>query len=269
MSIDHTEQAPAQHRAGSQPLAVTGRVRSGQRSLAEAALTITDQAGSQVARATSGRDGEFEFPAVRQGTYLVIAAVDGYQPHAEALTVESPLAGSLDIVLEQAAGVHGVVHDHHTGAPVVAAVVTAVSPVGEVLASTVSGPDGSYRIGGFEAEGLTLVAATATTAPVATVVEFDAAGTAPQRRVDLAIEAPCALGGTITVAGEAVAGLPLTLHDPAGRSVATTLTEEDGGYRFEGLKPDTYTLRSHTSAPQATAVCAEGSSADVALHPAG
>lgn len=268
MSIDHTDRAPAQHAAGTRTVAVTGRVRSGQRSLAGAALTVTDQAGSQVGRATSDGDGDFEFSALRPGTYLVIAAVDGYQPHAEALTVRLGNASSLEISLAPAAGVSGVVHDRHTGVPVAAAVVTAVSAAGEVLASTVSDPDGSYRIVGFQANSITLVVATATSEPVATVVELDPAGTGSQREVDLAVTAPSALRGTITVAGVAVAGLPLTLHDPAGHVVATTLTEQDGSYCFEGLRADTYTVRSHTSAPRATAVPPDATSADVTLHPA-
>lgn len=268
MSIEDTEQAPAQHSVGERPGVVTGRVRSGGRSLAEAALTVTDQAGSQVARTISDRDGGFEFSALGPGVYLVIAALDGYQPHAEALTVGPRRTEPLDIVLSQAAGVYGVVQDQNTGAPIDGAVVTAVSSLGEVLTSSVSDSDGSYRIGGFEARNITLVAATATTEPVATVVEFAATGATPLRKVDLAVEAPCALGGTITVVGEPVAGLPLTLHDPAGRVVATTLTEEDGSYRFEGLKPDAYTLRSHTSSPRATALSAEASTTDIVLHPA-
>jgi hypothetical protein len=40
--------------------------------------------------------------------------------------------------------VHGVVHDRDTGRPACAATVTAVDPGGEVIASTLSDPDGSY-----------------------------------------------------------------------------------------------------------------------------
>src|SRR5699024_5495408 len=66
---------------------LAGGVRSGRRALSGVALTLTDQAGAQVARCSSGPDGQFEFPVVATGTYLVIAAVDGYQPHAQSLTV--------------------------------------------------------------------------------------------------------------------------------------------------------------------------------------
>jgi|GEM_PF-3197615 len=268
MSIDHTAGAPSRHSEQGQPATVTGQVRAGQRPLAAVALTITDQTGTQVARCTTGSDGRFEFSEISSGTYLVIAAVDGHQPHAEALTVRPGHMDTLDIALTPALGVYGVVHDRNTGEPVAAAVVTAVSQAGEVLASTVSEPDGSYRVVGFEETSITLVAATPTSEPVATVVEFDPAGGVPQRELDLAVEAPATVSGTITVAGEPVSGLPLTLHDAAGRSVATTLTEEDGSYRFERLKPDTYTLRSHTSAPQSTLVAPSVGHADVTLHPA-
>src|SRR5699024_10056039 len=127
----------------------------------------------------------------------------------------------------------------------------------------------SYRIVGFEATSLTLVASTTTAEPTATVVEFDAAGTVPQRRVDLAVAGASALQGIITAAGEPVPGLGLSLHDAAGKAVASTFTESDGSYRFEGLRPATYTLRSHTSLPAATPVAAESGHVDVMLQPDG
>jgi len=266
MSLEYTAAVSPQQPGDGGSATLAGSVRSGRRALSGVALTLTDQAGAQVARCSSGPDGQFEFPVVATGTYLVIAAVDGYQPHAQSLTVRQGSVASLEIVLDPAVGVYGVVYDQHTAEPVAAAVVTAISAAGEVLVSTVSEPDGSYRLVGLEATSVTLVAATTTAEPTATVVEFDAAGTVPQRRVDLAVAAPTSLSGTVTVRGEPVAGLALTLHDPTGQPVASTTTADDGSYRFDGLEPDTYTLRSHTSAPAVTPVAATTTDADVTLR---
>ncbi len=207
---------------------LTGRVHSAVRPLPGTILTVTDRAGTQVARGQTGPHGEFQFGGLTPGSYVVIFSRPGYQPHAE---VAVPSAVPLDVTLEPATGVHGVVRDHDTGRPVGAATVVAVGPDGDVIASTVSDLDGGYRIAGIDADAIMLVAA------------------APG----------------VTVDGRPVADLRLALYTPDGQPVATTVTDRTGGYRFDRLKAGQYVLASVTSGGWTFPVAPDATTVDVTM----
>lgn len=241
---------------------LTGRVGSGRRPLAGATLTLTDRVGAQVARAHTGDDGAFAVSGLVPGTYVLIVAKTGFQPFATSATVGTGAAAPLDVVLDPATSVHGVVRDRHSGQPVPAAAVTAVGPSGEVIASTVSDPDGQYRVTALDAAEITLVAAAPGAEPAATVVPLGGGST---HEVDLVLDTHTTLTGTIVAEGRPVAGLPLELRDAAGRPVATAVTGQDGGYRFERLTPGDYTLVNATSRPRVTTIAAGATAADLEL----
>ena len=264
MSINHTEPRLAQPAAPRATVAVTGQARSTHGPLPEVALTMTDHAGAQLARTYSGPDGRFRFPEVSAGTYVLIASRVGYQPQAETLVLDSATAEPV-LLLTPASGVHGTVHDRSSGRPVAAAAISAVGPTGDVLASTMSDPDGKYRVTGIVATTITLVVAAAEADPVATVVRLDTGGASPERTVDIAVDTHSALTGRVTVRGSAAAGLPLTLRDQDGHIVDTAVTDEAGQYRFERITAGSYTLRSSTRPAQTTAVSREATNADVYL----
>ncbi|GAA2893856.1 hypothetical protein GCM10010472_60530 [Pseudonocardia halophobica] len=242
---------------------VTGRVRTTARPVPDATLTLTDGAGIQVARTRSAADGAFAFPGLRPGRYVLVAHRSGHRPQATAVEAVAAVEalppggvrhdGGLDLVLEPVASVRGRVRDPDTGLPVVAATVVAVDPAGEVVASTMSEPDGSYLLEGVDTAGpLTLVVAAPGADPVARSVELGASGA--EQTVDLAVQTLSTLTGIVTAGGRPLPRLPLTLHDHRGRTVAHARTGADGTYRFEGVPAGRYTVRSATSGPQAAGI---------------
>src|SRR5699024_2621328 len=164
---------------------VRGRVSAARRAVPGVALTMIDHAGGQVARAWSGTDGRFEFPGVGSGTYVLIASRDDYPPHAESVELDGAPAVSVQVRLDATASVHGTVQDRHSGVPIVADAVTAVGSDGDVIATTVSDPDGRYNISGVDAATLTLVAAAEAADPVVRTVQFDPDSARLDQEVDL------------------------------------------------------------------------------------
>jgi hypothetical protein len=240
---------------------LTGRVHTALRPLPGTTLTLVDRAGVQMGRARTGSGGEFQIIGLTPGSYVVIFSRAGYQPKAEVVLVG---AGTqpLDVMLEPAVAVHGVVHDRDTGRPVGAATVTAVDPGGEVIASTVSDPDGSYHITGIDADSITLVVAAPGADPTATVVEL---GRGTDYLADLALDTYSTISGTVTVDGRPVERLPLALHAPDGWTVATTVTDDRGAYRFDRVKAGQYVLSSVTHAGRTVALAPDATTADLDL----
>ncbi|GAB3577628.1 hypothetical protein GCM10027445_43560 [Amycolatopsis endophytica] len=242
---------------------LTGRVGSARRPLPGVTLTLTDRIGAQVSRARTGDDGGFAFTGLVPGHYVLIVSKAGFQPSATAITLGAEPGTPTEVTLEPATSVHGLVRDRHSGQPIATAAVTAVGPSGEVIASTVSDPDGSYRITGLDAPEITLVAAAPGADPAAAVVPL---GGGRAHEVDLVLDTHSTLAGTITAGGRPVAGLALELRDAAGHAVAKAVTGPDGRYTFERLTAGEYTLTTLTSGPQVTAVAAKATTADLALN---
>jgi hypothetical protein len=51
------------------------------------------------------------------------------------------------------------------------------------------------------------------------------------------------IGGTITSAGQPVAGAWVRIEEPLGAAIAAAPTAEDGRFTFGGLQPGTFVLR--------------------------
>ncbi|MEU0470281.1 carboxypeptidase-like regulatory domain-containing protein [Amycolatopsis sp. NPDC006131] len=241
---------------------LSGRVRSGRRALPDVTLTLTDRVGAQVARARTAADGSFRLGGLAPGNYVLIVARAGFQPQATVVAVEAG-AAPLDVTLEPATSVRGVVRDRHSGRPIATAAVTAVGAGGEVIASTVSDPDGGYRITGVDAGEITLVAAAPGADPVATVVPL---GGGREHEVDLELDTHSTLTGRVTAGGRPVAGLALELRDASGRAVAAAVTGADGTYRFERVSAGQYTLTSAAGRPVVTTIPADAVTAELVLE---
>ncbi|AIJ22293.1 MSCRAMM family protein [Amycolatopsis methanolica] len=241
---------------------LSGRVRSGRRALPDVTLTLTDRVGAQVSRARTGADGSFRLGGLAPGNYVLIVSRAGFQPQATVVTLEAG-AVPLDVTLEPATSVRGVVRDRHSGRPIATAAVTAVGAGGEVIASTVSDPDGGYRITGIDAGEITLVAAAPGADPVATVVPL---GGGREHEVDLELDTHSTLTGTVTAGGRPVAGLALELRDASGRAVATAVTDADGTYRFERVHAGQYTLTSAAGRPVVTTIPPDAVTAELVLE---
>lgn len=246
---------------------LAGRVRSLVRPLPDVMLTLTDRVGAQVARDRTGADGGFRLAGIRPGSYVAIFSRTGYRPHAEMVVLHADRLAPLDVTLEPTTCVRGVVRDRHSGEPIAAAAVTAVDPGGEVVASTVSDPDGSYRIAGIDATEITLVVATPGADPIATAIRIHADGDGPEHDIDLNVDQHSTLTGTVTALGHPVTRLALTLRDDQGRTVGSTVTDEKGTYRFEQIVPGRYTLHSVTRLPKVTTIAPATTTADVVLPP--
>jgi Carboxypeptidase regulatory-like domain/SdrD B-like domain len=246
---------------------LTGRVHCATRPLSGVTLTLTDSVGSQISRVTSGEDGGFRFDSLSPGHYILIARRPGYEPHAVSVTAtifDRPCSTLIDVELTTIGSITGIVHDPHTGHPVPAAAVLALDPAGEVIASTMSDPDGRYRLDGIATTTVTIAVATPGAEPVARVVELGAA-TGSDHVVDLPVQTLGILTGTLTAAGQAVPGIPLHLHDQYGRKVDTAVTDDRGAYRFGNVPAGRYSIRSATSFPHAAAIGAHDAVSDVTL----
>jgi hypothetical protein len=110
-------------------MVLAGRVRGALRPLPDTMLTLTDRVGAELGRVRTGPGGEFQVSGLAPGSYVLIFSRPGYQPYA---TVAMAGTVPMEVVLEPAVSVHGVVHDRDSGQPVGAATVTAVGPGGEV-----------------------------------------------------------------------------------------------------------------------------------------
>jgi uncharacterized protein YfaS (alpha-2-macroglobulin family) len=160
--------------------------------------------------------------------------------------------------------VHGIDRDRDrdSGQPVGAATVTAVAAGGEVVASTVSDPDGRYQVTGIDADTITLVVVAPGADPRATEV---ALGRGTDYRVDLPLDTYSTLTGRVTVAGHPVENLRLALCAPDGWTEATTVTDHDGAYRFDRVKAGQYVLASVTGPGRTVVLAQDATSADLEL----
>jgi MFS family permease len=127
----------------------------------EAAITIAGPDGHQLGRTNSGEDGRYLFDAP-PGDYLVIASAGGRIPKAASVYVDrvevvQDFALSPDEA-EHAGEMHGVVRSPY-GVPLGGITATVTDDRGEVIATTTTRPDGTYRIAGLPDGHYTLVAA--------------------------------------------------------------------------------------------------------------
>ncbi|EWM12864.1 carboxypeptidase-like regulatory domain-containing protein [Kutzneria sp. 744] len=87
---------------------------------------------------------------------MLTASASGYEPTAEPVGVSATRPSTVDLNLPVQAVVHGVV-TAPDGPAVAGATVTAVDGDGRVVASAVTGTDGSYRLTGLPSGDYTVV----------------------------------------------------------------------------------------------------------------
>ena len=239
------------------------------RPLPGVALTLTDTSGQQVARAMTAADGSYQLAAPANASYLLISSAGRFQPSAVMVTVNGE-PERRDIQMTGAGGLGGVVRTSN-GHPVGGATLVLTDERGEVVASSVTGGDGWYHFDDVSGGLHTLTVSAAGHHPVATpltTVEGE------QDTHDVELAPTARLHGVVRAGRDdrPVEAAQVTLLDPAGEVVATTLTDEEGRYSFGDLPAGDYTLVTSGYAPVASPLAVTAGaplSRDVELsHPA-
>jgi MFS family permease len=134
-----------------------------------ASVSLTDASGAVLARDVTDMEGGFVLAGAPQGTYTVTAAAPGYQPASMRVEVNGSAEHAL-LSLAADAEVQGVVRNPQ-GAPVPAVTVSLADASGQIVATAITGDDGSYRLGGLAGGEHTLVATGYPPAPATVHVE--------------------------------------------------------------------------------------------------
>ena len=233
------------------PLGIVGVVtdRAGQ-ALAGAVLTATDHSGRQIARATSDGQGLYRLPLKAGGTVVLIVAASDTRPAARMVAV-SGHAVRHDVRLAGTGSLHGRVTAGDR--PVADVVLTLLDVRGDVVATTRTAADGTYRFSDLLGGSLVLSVLSEAYRPIAQTVDLP---TGADLETDVHLSSGGRLVGTVVSAGDGhgVREATVTLVDRDGIVVDTATTDADGGFGFGDLTGGRYTLTAAGYAPVALGV---------------
>nr|WP_328662419.1 MFS transporter [Nocardia salmonicida] len=220
--------------------AVDGHVRREDgHPLSGAVLTLIDQRGRQVARASSAADGGFAISAPESGAHVLIVSAMGHQPTAVNVSV-GQRTQPMDLTLVGSGELSGVVRTAVHGSPLSGATVTVTDMRGEVVGAAVTGGDGAYLCHGVVSGVYTLVAAAEHMRPSAITLTVPDSGVL---RHDIELTAMAVLAGSARADGErAVPDVLVTVLDSAGEVAASVRTDENGRYVVTDLLEGQYTV---------------------------
>jgi EmrB/QacA subfamily drug resistance transporter len=249
--------APVSDSGGGIP--VRGLVRGAEgASVPRAAVTLISLGGRQLGRSVAGADGTYAVDAPTAGSYVLIAAADGFQPQASTVVVTGePVA--YDILLSGTSGLSGVVRAAGAGQAVKDAMVVVTDVRGDVLASGLTDEQGEFGFGELVPGGVTVAVNAAGFRPRALPVEVGGTGVT---RIEIDLTAGALLQGVVRAPGGALADARVTLLDAAGNVVGTATTGADGAYAFTDLDGGEYTVIATGYPPVATALTVSGPGVD-------
>ncbi|MBO0855765.1 MAG: DHA2 family efflux MFS transporter permease subunit, partial [Nocardia sp.] len=207
------------------------------RPVAAAVLTLIDQRGHQVARATGDDTGVYRLAAPATGQYVLIASAAGHQPTAVGVTADGRTA-PLEVVLAGDGELSGVVTTD-SGQPLAGVRITVTDPRGEVVGTAVTGPDGAYTCQGTVAGTYTVVAMAENRQPHASTLTVPDSGTL---RYDIGLASMAALSGRALAESAAVVNAHVSVLDSAGEVVGSAFTDAEGGFRIADLPAGEYTV---------------------------
>lgn len=204
----------------------------------DAALTLIDQRGHQVSRATGDGGGSYTIEPPAPGSYVLIVSANGHQPAAVNVTAGHGGAQDIDVTLQGSGELSGVVR---TAArePVAGATITVTDLRGEVVGAAVTAADGAYACNGVQAGTYTFVTIAARMRPAATTLTVPDSG---RLRFDVELAPMAVLLGTVRADGRAVQDARVTVLDWSGAVVDTVHTDEDGRYAVADLPEGEYTV---------------------------
>ncbi|MBL1083364.1 MFS transporter [Streptomyces actinomycinicus] len=243
--------------AGGTP--VHGYVRGAESApVGQAAVTLISLSGRQLGRSVTQPDGSYALAAPGTGSYVLIAAADGYQPQASTVVVgEEPL--SYDILLSGTSGLTGVVRAAGSALPVKDAMVIVTDVRGDLLATAATGEQGGFVLTDLVPGTVTVAVNASGFRPRALPVEVGATGVT---RIEVDLDAGARLQGVVRAPHGPLADARVTLVDQAGNVVGTATTGTDGAYAFTDLNGGEYTVIATGYPPVATALTVAGPGVD-------
>ncbi|MCD9880121.1 MFS transporter [Streptomyces guryensis] len=245
--------------AGSGGIPVRGFVRGNEGApVPQAAVTLISLAGRQLGRSVAQADGSYGVEAPSVGSYVLIAAADGFQPQASTVVVNGEPV-SYDILLSGTSGLSGVVRAAETTLPVKDAMVIVTDVRGELLATAATGEQGEFSFAELVPGAVTVAVNAAGYRPRALPVEVGGAGLT---RIEIDLDSGAELQGVIRAPHGPLADARVTLVDAAGNVVGTATTGADGAYAFTDLNGGDYTVIATGYPPVATALTVNGRGVD-------
>ncbi|WP_330254311.1 MFS transporter [Nocardia sp. NBC_00565] len=204
-----------------------------------AVLTLIDQRGHQVSRATGDADGGYRIDAPASGNYVLIASATGHRPEAVSVAV-GQRSQSLDLTLTGSGELSGVVRSAGRGTPLPGATVTLTDIHGEVVGAAITAGDGAYVCHGVVSGTYTLVAVAEHMRPNATTLTVPDSGLL---RHDIDMASMAVLAGSARADGDrAVPDIQISVLDAAGDLTATARTDANGRYLVTDLAEGQYTV---------------------------
>ncbi|HEY3952938.1 MAG TPA: DHA2 family efflux MFS transporter permease subunit [Streptosporangiaceae bacterium] len=204
-----------------------------------ATVTVIDGTGRQAGRDRTGPDGSYQVAVPGQQPYTLIAMAGAHQPHAHAVYVGSQPV-ELEVQLTGASRLTGRVHAAGTGTPVAGATVALADARGEIIAASVTGPDGRYTFEEMVPGAYTLAVSSPSCQPAAFPVTV-AEGAETTQDAELGAAGRLE-GAALTTGGTPVPDARVTLLDVSGNTMATAATGPDGRYSFENVLAGDYTV---------------------------
>ncbi len=220
------------HAIGGQVQRADGRPVSGP------ALTLIDQRGHQVSRATGDGSGHYSIEPPAPGSYVLIVSANGHQPAAVNVTADGRTQ-RLDLTLQGSGELSGVVRTAGAGHPVAGATVTLTDLRGEVVGAAVTTDGGDYICHGVVSGTYTLVAVAEHMRPAATALTVPDSGLL---RHDIELSPLAMLTGTVLADGGVVPDAQVTVLDRSGNAVGTARTDGNGRYELTDLAEGEYTV---------------------------
>ncbi|QKV77324.1 MFS transporter [Amycolatopsis sp. Hca4] len=239
---------------------VTGHVRRQDGShVAGAALTLIDQRGRQVARATGAADGSYSVPSQGPGAYVLIVSAHGHQPQASSVVISNGPA-TVDVTLTGSGELTGTVRAAATGQPLPNVTVTLTDGRGEVNGAFITTTDGTYAFVGVGAGAYTLVASSEGYRPFAVTLTVPDSGVL---RHDVELASSVLLSGTARTEGDRVVpDARITVLDAEGNVAAVARTDGEGKYVVSDLPAGAYTVVASGYPPATSQVELTGGEAD-------
>ncbi len=234
---------------------IGGRVLTGTgHPVSAVALTLIDQHGRQVSRATGRDDGSYRIGVPATGSYVLIVSASGHGPVAVNVTASSSTQQQ-DVTLLGSGELSGVVRRADGGEPLPDATVTLTDLRGEVVGAAITATDGAYVCSGLVSGRYTLVANAESMRPSATTL------TVPESehlRYDIDMEPTVLLAGSVRTDARAVPDALVTVLDASGDPVAHTHTDDNGHYVVPDLDEGRYTVVTSGYPPSTSRVTVSG-----------